>query len=122
MSLSIRQVTIDCKDASSLSDFWSKALGYAKEDWGQEYGYGAAVFSPDNAGIRLIFMPVPEQKVVKNRVHLDVRTEEGNREAEVRRLAKLGAKEVETKSVSTDTLTSTWTIMQDPEGNEFCVG
>ncbi len=119
MSLSIHQVAVDCKDAALLSDFWSEALGYAKEDWGEEYG--AAVFDPDGAELRIVFLPVPEHKVVKNRVHLDVRTKDSTRQAEVGRLVDLGAKEIETKSISTDTWNSTWTIMQDPEGNEFCV-
>ena len=79
------------------------------------------VYSPDNTGIRVIFLPVPEQKSVKNRVHLDVRTKDSTREAEVERLVGLGAKELETKSFSTATWSATWTIMQDPEGNEFCV-
>ena len=118
MRLSIHQIAIDCNDSSLISDFWSKALGYAREDWGE---HGAAVFGPDNTGIKLVFLPVPEQKVVKNRVHLDVRTKDSTREAEVERLAKLGAKDIETKSLSSDKWTSTWTIMQDPEGNEFCV-
>ncbi len=119
MSLSVHQVAVDCKDASLLSGFWANALGYTKEDWGEEYG--AMVYSPDNAGIRIIFLPVPEQKAVKNRVHLDVKTEDSAREAEVERLVNLGATEIETKSFSTDKWSATWTIMQDPEGNEFCV-
>ena len=119
MGLSIHQVAVDCKNASLLSDFWSRVLGYSREDWGEEYG--AAIHAPDGSGIKVIFLPVPEQKVVKNRVHLDVRTEDGTREAEVERLVNLGAKEIETRSVSADTWTSTWTVMQDPEGNEFCV-
>ncbi len=119
MSLSIHQVAFDCKDATLQSDFWCQVLGYAKEDWGEEYG--ALIYSPDNAGMRVIFMPVPEHKSVKNRVHLDVRTEDSTREAEVKRLVHLGAKEIEAKSLSTDSRSVTWTIMQDPEGNEFCV-
>ena len=119
MSVSVHQVAFDCKNASLLSDFWSMALGCAKEDWGEEIG--SMVFSSDGAGIRIIFLPVPEQKVVKNRVHLDVKTEDRSREAEVERLVGLGAREIESKSMSTDSWSVTWTIMQDPEGNEFCV-
>ena len=119
MSLTIHQVAFDCKDARLQSDFWSQVLGYAKENWGEEYG--AMVYSLDNTGVRVIFMPVPEQKSVKNRVHLDVRTADGTREAEVQRLVDLGAKEIETKSASTDLWSATWTIMHHPEGNEFCV-
>ena len=62
-----------------------------------------------------------ERKIVKNRVHLDVKTEDRTREAEVERLVNIGATEIETKSFSTDKWSATWTIMQDPEGNEFCV-
>ena len=119
MSLSVHQVAVDCKNASLLADFWCKALGYAKEEWGEEYG--AMVFNPDNSGERIIFLPVPEPKVAKNRVHLDVRTEDGTREGEVERLVGLGATEIETKNYQTDSWSATWTIMQDPEGNEFCV-
>ena len=119
MSLSINQVAFDCKDPALLSDFWSHVLGYTTEDWGEEFG--AMVYDPDGAGTRIIFLPVPEPKVVKNRVHLDVRTWDSTREAEVARLASLGAREIETKTHSADRWTSTWTIMLDPEGNEFCV-
>lgn len=119
MGLSIHQVAIDCNDAPLLSDFWSKALGYVKEDWGEEHG--AMVYHPDEAGLKIIFLPVPEPKAVKNRVHLDVRTGDNTREAEVERLVGLGARQIETKSYSTARWTSTWTIMHDPEGNEFCV-
>ena len=119
MSLSINQVAFDCKDPALLSDFWSQVLGYTKEDWGEEFG--SMVSSSDGAGTRIIFLPVPEQKVVKNRVHLDVKTEDSTREAEVERLVRLGAKEIESKTLTTDAWTITWTIMQDPEGNEFCV-
>ena len=79
------------------------------------------VYSPDNTGVRVIFLPVPERKSVKNRVHLDIRSGDSTREAEVERLVQLGAKEIETKSLSTDAWSATWTIMHDPEGNEFCV-
>lgn len=119
MSLSIHQVAFDCVDPSLQSGFWSQALGYAQEDWGG--GYGAMVYDPANTGVKIVFLPVPERKVVKNRVHLDVRTWDSTREAEVARLASLGAQEVETKTHSTNRWTSTWTIMLDPEGNEFCV-
>ena len=119
MSLSLNCVLIDCQDPLPQAAFWSQVLGWSLEDWGEEYG--AMVHNPDDTGIKIFFLPVPERKVVKNRVHLDVRTSDNTREAEVERLTSLGAKEIETKSLSTDQWTATWTIMQDPEGNEFCV-
>ena len=54
------------------------------------------VYSPDNTGVRVILMPVPKQKSGKKRVHLDVRTADGTREAEVQLLVDLGAKEIGT--------------------------
>jgi len=119
VSLSIHQVAVDCKDPSLLSVFWAEVLGYAREDWGKQYG--ALVYGADDRGVRIVFLGVPELKVAKNRVHLDVRTRDNSRDAEVQRLVGLGAREIETKSISAETGRSTWTIMLDPEGNEFCV-
>jgi hypothetical protein len=65
------------------------------------------VYSPNNTGVRVIFMPVPEQKSVKNRVHLDVRSDDNTIEAEVERLVNLGAKEIETKRISNDAWSAT---------------
>ena len=119
MSLSLNCVVIDCLNPSPQAAFWSQVLGWSQEDWGEEHG--AMVYNPDNTEIKIYFLPVPEGKIVKNRVHLDVRTGDNTMEAEVERLATLGAKELETKSLRTDQWTATWTIMGDPEGNEFCV-
>ncbi|MEU9736507.1 VOC family protein [Streptomyces sp. NPDC048002] len=68
-------------------------------------------------GRRVLFQRVPEEKTVKNRLHLDLHTPSGQREAEVARLGELGAsvlREVAEPSGS-------WVVMADPEGNEFCV-
>ncbi|MCH8992980.1 MAG: VOC family protein, partial [Acidobacteria bacterium] len=86
----------------------------------------AATIDPDGVGPRLLFQKVPEGKTVKNRVHLDVNvTEHGASieeqrkviDAEVERLIALGA----TRFEDFDEPTGTWTVMQDPEGNEFCI-
>jgi hypothetical protein len=86
----------------------------------------AAVRHPDDAydevsgagqGRRLLFQRVPEKKTVKNRLHIDVHTDQGNREAETARLEALGAtvlREVHEQG-------GEWVLMTDPEGNEFCV-
>ncbi|GAA3576740.1 MULTISPECIES: VOC family protein [Streptomyces] len=68
-------------------------------------------------GRRLLFQRVPEEKTVKNRLHLDVHTAAGEREGEVERLEGLGAsvlRQVQEPS-------GAWVVMADPEGNEFCV-
>ncbi|MGP4044826.1 VOC family protein [Streptomyces sp. 2A115] len=86
----------------------------------------AAVRHPDDPyeeesetglGRRLLFQRVPEPKTVKNRLHIDLHTADGQREAEVARLAELGAvvlREVKEHG-------GEWVVMADPEGNEFCV-
>ena len=65
--------------------------------------------------VRMLFLKVPEGKTVKNRMHVDFRAPD--REAEVARLVGLGA----TRGDTHNEFGLTWTVLQDPEGNEFCV-
>jgi hypothetical protein len=65
----------------------------------------------------MCFMPVADMKSVKNRVHLDLTTEAENRDAEIDRLLTLGARRVDIGQTGRET----WTVLADPEGNEFCV-
>lgn len=109
MALRIASVTFDCNDVHALADFWSAALGYVRN--GDRVDEFAVVEDPRNRDVELVFVRVPEGKAVKNRVHLDIGADD--REAEVRRLEGLGAKRVERLEQ--------WTVMRDPEGNEFCV-
>lgn len=102
-------ITIDCSDAKRLAPFWALALeGYSTDESG-------IVVKPHDSGPMIYFQEVPEPKSTKNRVHLDISTAEP--EAEVFRLTRNGAKVVEQK----DEGGNQWTIMADPEGNEFCV-
>jgi glyoxalase superfamily protein len=72
-------------------------------------------------GASLYFMQVPEPKVIKNRLHLDLITD-GSMEEEVARLPELGARVIEVRHDPEELQSpDTWTVMQDPEGNEFCV-
>jgi len=75
----------------------------------------AACIHPKGVGPRLLFNVVPEPKTVKNRVHLDLNV--ADMQAEVARLVGLGARKVKTFDENGET----WTVMADPEGNEFCV-
>jgi predicted enzyme related to lactoylglutathione lyase len=112
MASRIGLVTIDCSDPAALASFWCKVLDHEKK-WGDDnwVQIGAA----DGGGLLVFFQRVPEKKVAKNRVHLDLLTED--RDAEVQRLSELGAVRVEDHEVPN----LNWTIMADPEGNEFCV-
>lgn len=139
------QVVLDCADPDRLARFWAEALGYKLQDppqgfatWDDflreqgvpesEWNSASAVVDPDGAGPRIYFQKVPESKVVKNRVHLDLSVSAGSRvpleerqravDAEVRRLTGLGATVFRPGSVERGEY---WVVMQDPEGNEFCV-
>jgi hypothetical protein len=62
-------------------------------------------------------MPVADQKIVKNRLHLDLTPRSGDQDAEVERILALGARRVDIGQTGTES----WTVLADPEGNEFCV-
>ncbi len=110
-SLNIEHITFDCHEPRALAEFWSAATGRKTvDDWGD-----FVRLAPGQGGIRLAFQAVPEDKAGKNRVHLDIHSD--NMAETVRDLVELGASLV-AEHAST---TTTWTVMQDPEGNEFCV-
>ena len=115
MASEIWHVTIDCADPFALGSFWAQALGVA-------LAYDDAPGDPkaqvSARGARLLFVRVPEAKSTKNRVHLDIRPAEGNRDAEVERLLTIGASVHEDHRRADGT---GWVTMLDPEGNEFCV-
>jgi hypothetical protein len=152
MSLDV-QVTFDAHDPRALSSFWRDALGYvhpgppgadlpegadplaAWDDFLARLGVPeeqrntrSAIEDPEGRGPRLFFQRVPEDKVVKNRLHLDVRVAPGllgeermaALEAECERLVALGAKRVRRHEPEPPMETG-FIVMTDPEGNEFCL-
>jgi catechol 2,3-dioxygenase-like lactoylglutathione lyase family enzyme len=114
MTISMGGVTIDCANPRKLAEFWTEALGATV---GGDYG-GEFIFLTlgDEDRPYLGLQRVAEERAGKNRVHIDFRTDD--RAGEVERLVKLGASTVEEHSVPG----LTWTVLKDPEGNEFCVG
>ena len=134
------QVTFDCAAPARVARFWCEVLGYESNpprgfaDWAayeasrppQERGSWSACADPTGVGPRLYFQRVPEGKAVKNRVHLDVRVGIGlvgterlaALEAECARLLPLGAVRVQLLYDGGD---DSCIVMQDIEGNEFCV-
>ena len=127
MTIRWYSVVIDCRDAAALSRWWAEAL-----DWRIIYEAATeVVVAPPHAidpardvpplerGPGLIFVPVPEGKAVKNRLHIDLApSPDAGQDAEVRRLEALGAKRAD---VGQDPGQVSWVVMADPEGNEFCV-
>jgi glyoxalase superfamily protein len=113
MTLSVDTLTIDCHDPKLLADFWCAALGYRLVEIDEE---DAEIKPIEGIGWTLLFQIVPEGKSAKNRLHLDLRSS-GSMASEVARLEQLGA----TAITRVDEGGSFWTVMGDPEGNEFCV-
>lgn len=111
MTARIRSLTFDCAAPAQLAAFWAATLGVSVDDADDE---GAIVEMAD--GSRLLFLRVPEGKSAKNRIHLDLRPDQP-RLAEVARLAELGASVARHVEQPGDV----FTVMLDPEGNEFCV-
>ena len=118
----LHDIVIDCAHPASLARFWAAVLDDHKiapyDDEELERLRGMGINDPeDDPSVllegwpRIFFNLVPEPKTVKNRVHLDLRSDDP--EAEVRRLFALGA-----TLVSRD---GDWFVLADPEGNEFCL-
>ena len=121
------QVTFDCADPERVARFWCEALGYSMPPGAENQGSWCACVDPNGVGPRLFFQRVPEAKVVKNRVHLDVRVGTGLvgeerlavLEAECARLVALGA--ARGQLLLADDENESCQVMQDVEGNEFCL-
>jgi catechol 2,3-dioxygenase-like lactoylglutathione lyase family enzyme len=139
------QITFDSADPAGLSAFWAEALGYRLQEppagfasWDQALeamgvppenrNDASSVVDPAGHGPRLFFQRVPEGKVAKNRVHLDVRAAPGLEgearmaalEAEAERLVSHGATRLR-RHEPAPPLGAGHIVMADPEGNEFCL-
>jgi hypothetical protein len=116
MTAFVIHVTFDCADPERLARFWSEVTGYERMEESTDEVVG--LHAPDHRGVRrILFFKVPEPKKVKNRVHVDLASKDPA--AEIDRLITLGATKVEDREGG---LGNRWTVMLDPEGNEFCIG
>ncbi|MHB8438141.1 MAG: VOC family protein [Acidimicrobiales bacterium] len=114
MTAFIKYVTFDCADPDRLGTFWAEVTGYQRL---LDTDDCVALGAPDGRGIRgILFWKVPEPKETKNRMHVDLAASDS--EAEIERLVGLGATRLESRRANG----ATWTVMRDPEGNEFCIG
>jgi hypothetical protein len=138
------QVVVDCAEPHQLADWWAGVLGWEVEPQDPDFirsmvdqGFatdadttthhgalvwasGAAIRHPEGLrrAPRVLFQQVPERKTVKNRVHLDLRSDEPPSLAEKDRLLALGATEI---GSGTQGPQVAWVVLQDPEGNELCL-
>ncbi len=127
MALRWYTVVVDCHDIRAQARWWAEALDWqvvfeADDEmvivprWVDEATLAATPWERQGPG--LVFVPVPEGKTVKNRLHLDLAPHTSqDRDAEIERLLALGA----TRTDVGQSPEATWTVLADPEGNEFCV-
>lgn len=127
MSLRWYTVVVDCQDIAAQARWWADTL-----DWRIVYedAHEVAVIRPDRSvepvpadrwasqPPGLVFVPVPEGKVVKNRLHIDLAPYvDDDQSAAVERLVARGATRVDVGQPDD----VSWVVLADPEGNEFCV-
>jgi predicted enzyme related to lactoylglutathione lyase len=105
---------VDTHDLPRLARFWTQALGWTVLS---ERENEIVIGPDDDAPVGMCFMPVADAKTVKNRVHLDLTTAADDRDQEIERLIALGARRVDIGQTGAES----WTVLADPEGNEFCV-
>jgi catechol 2,3-dioxygenase-like lactoylglutathione lyase family enzyme len=138
------QVAFDAADPPALAAFWAETLGYVEEDppagfdsweaWAvarnvprEEWDQYESRVDPDGVGPRLFFQKVPEPKTAKNRVHLDLSVGggRGTPVAEARRRVAAAVQRAvaagATRLREVEEAGQHWVVLQDPEGNEFCL-
>ena len=114
MTSRIAVITIDAREPRMVADFWAAVLGWSVVEEDPE---GVSIAPADSSWPTIDVVLVPEGKAVKNRLHLDIRADGSSAQEEVARLLGLGARRADVgqgPDVS-------WTVLQDPEGNEFCI-
>ncbi|HEY0638497.1 MAG TPA: VOC family protein [Pseudonocardiaceae bacterium] len=116
MRFAMQNVAFDCANAYELATFWSKVMEWPLDDEDAPGVPEAVAIAPDG-GTNLYFNEVPEPKAGKNRVHVCLRPS-GHRDAELERLLGLGATMVADLREGDHT---SWAVLADPEGNEFCL-
>jgi hypothetical protein len=122
MASKFTELVIDAHEPRRLAEFWCEVLGYRVTDEDAD-AVEIADWSPNDELRRpgpprpaLVFVRVPDDKTVKNRVHVDVNPVDRDQDAEVARLLALGARRVDIGQGE-----RSWVVLADPEGNEFCV-
>ena len=119
MTSRISHTSFDAIDAYAQSVFWAQVLGFTEDpDDPNEPGHEECLILSRDRSQLLLFVTVPDHKKLKNRMHLDLRPEDGTREEEVERLLALGASHVADHRQPDG---RGWITLADPEGNEFCI-
>jgi hypothetical protein len=117
MACRFTELVIDCHDHNLLGDFWAAVLGYEvteRSDGPDEWYVGLQ--GPEGAGPTVLVIRTPDEKVSKNRLHIDVNATDRTQAEEVERIVALGATPADIGQGE-----QSWVVLADPEGNEFCV-
>lgn len=117
MTVSISTITFDCADARGLADFWAELLGW-QGFYDDDPEVMVAPHFPAHGTLNLLFVPVPEGKTAKNRMHLDLVPSDRTRDEQVEHAIGLGATLVGDHRKPDGT---GWVTLADPEGNELCI-
>ncbi len=112
----VREIVVDCRDPKRVASFWAEVLGWPLAEDPRGYVWLSSTGEPWAPPPLLVFVPVPEPKRVKNRVHLDVNPSGCEQAEELQRLLALGATRVDVGQGDVP-----WVVLADPEGNEFCL-
>ena len=112
MSLKFDEICIDAVDIHALAAWWAEVLGWKP---GPTDDGDVMLFAPAGAGPKWLFVAVPDDRIVKNRIHFDFRPDD--QKAEVERVVALGARHVDIGQTGDES----WVVLADPEGNEFCI-
>ncbi|WP_370617065.1 VOC family protein [Mumia sp. Pv 4-285] len=125
MASRISHTTIDAHDAYAQSEWWKQVLAGYTDVPGDpnEPGHDECMIVPPTDGSAgaagpVLFIEVPEDKAIKNRIHLDLRPTDRSRDEEVERVVALGATALDDRRNPDGT---GWVVLADPEGNEFCI-
>ena len=111
------ELIVDAHDPEAQARFWAEVLGWKIADSDRSEDDGVHFLMPPDPAIPLLaFVTVPEEKSIKNRLHIDVSPTDRTRDEEVDRLIALGATPADIGQGDVP-----WVVLQDPEGNEFCV-
>ena len=114
MASRLTELVIDCANPARVAEFWAAVLDYQVL---QQSDQGVEIGAADGSRPTLTFVPVPDAKTIKNRVHIDVNPTGQDQAAELERLLALGARRVNVGQ-GPDV---TWIVLADPEDNEFCL-
>lgn len=116
MGSALQEIVIDSQDPGELARWWARVLDWQVVDSEDGYSWISPNGQSENQPLLLVFLPVPEAKTGKNRVHLDVKPTGVDQQQELERLLALGATRTDVGQGDVP-----WIVLADPEGNEFCL-